>query len=335
MTDTSPNHYATAGFNEPVTAYMEYRYEKETDWQSMLDNGENLLWYYDKILDLASGSTSAVGTTLLPAGTRLTLVDRQTMQYYTYTTTGKEDFHKFKLTDMTAPGTDSASFAPVFICDLLELKAEEASNPTDGATYYVQETDHSKATVRVGADYYRKATDDDVKDSKVKRYKITVPSENDKPIVKERTESYYLTIQIPDTNDLSIVNNRLYAATMSRKEGTLPAVIKSDKTTDSSAYVVYNGVQQSLTISTNRIHNGADTGDTAMENGDGIKISLTGKLWLTEAGKSQFQSLGPSEVYHEFDVSLKKYLKEAAGISDVIGTENITYTYTVAKSDNE
>ena len=122
---------------------------------------------------------------------------------------------------------------------------------------------------------------------------------------------------------------------MSRKEGTLPAVIKSDKTTDSSAYVVYNGVQQSLTISTSRIHNGSDTGDTAMENGDGIKISLTSKLWLTEAGKSQFKSLGPSEVYHEFDVSLKKYLKEAAGISDVIGTENITYTYTVAKSDNK
>ena len=339
MTDTSPNHYATAGFNEPVTAYMEYRYEKETDWQSMLDNGENLLWHYDKILDLASGSTSVVGTTLLPAGTRLTLVDRQTMQYYTYTTTGTEDFHKFKLTDMTAPGTDSAGktspFAPVFICDLLELKAEEASNQTDGATYYVQETDPSKATVRVGADYYRKATDEEVKDSKVTKYKITVPSENGKPIVKERTESYYLTIQIPDTNDLSIVNNRLYAATMSRKEGTLPAVIKSDKTTDSSAYVVYNGVQQSLTISTNRIHNGADTGDTAMENGDGIKISLTGKLWLTEAGKSQFQSLGPSEVYHEFDVSLKKYLKEAVGISDVVGTENITYTYTVAKSDNK
>ena len=37
----------------------------------------------------------------------------------------------------------------------------------------------------------------------------------------------------------------------------------------------------------------------------------------------------------KFDVSLKKYLKEAVGISDVIGTENITYTYTVAKSDNE
>lgn len=56
MTDTDKNHYATAGFNEPVTAYMQYSYEKETDWQSMLDNGENLLWYYDKILDLAPGA---------------------------------------------------------------------------------------------------------------------------------------------------------------------------------------------------------------------------------------------------------------------------------------
>ena len=52
----------------------------------------------------------------------------------------------------------------------------------------MQETDPSKATVRVGADYYRKATDDDVKDSNVTKYKITVPSENG---VKERTESYY------------------------------------------------------------------------------------------------------------------------------------------------
>ena len=45
MTDTSRNHYATADFNEPLTALIEYSYEKETDWQSMLDNGENLLWY--------------------------------------------------------------------------------------------------------------------------------------------------------------------------------------------------------------------------------------------------------------------------------------------------
>ena len=149
-----------------------------------------------------------------------------------------------------------------------------------------------------------------------------------------RTEEYYLTIQIPEAKGLSIVNNRLYAAAMSRKEGTLPSVIKSDKDINSSAYVVYNGVRQSFSISTSRIHNGSAAGDTAMENGDGIRISLTGKMWLTEAGIAQFQSLGPSKVYHEFDVSLQKYLNNSM-MSDVIGTENVKYTYTFSTSDNK
>ena len=71
-----------------------------------------------------------------------------------------------------------------------------------------------------------------------------------------------------------------------------------------------------------------------MENGDGIKISLTGKMWLTETGVAQFQSLGPSEVYHEFDVSLQKYLNDNSTMSEVIGTENVKYTYTFSTSDN-
>lgn len=328
MTDMSKNHYATADFNEPLTALIEYSYEKETDWQSMLDNGENLLWYYDKVLNLASGSSG-----LLPEGTRLTLVDRQTKQYYIYTTDGNEDLHSFNLANMTVPGSTGQGqtpqkFAPVYICDLLGLKADLVSKPQDGTTYYVKETDPSKATVRIGSDYYRKAEE---KDKDAEKYRVTIPETDTFLNSQEWKEEYYLTIQIPKTDGVSIVNNRLYAATMSRKEGTLPAVIKSDKDVDSSAYVVYNGVQQTFSISTRRIHNGSPMGDTAMENGDGIKITLKGKLWLTEAGRAQFESLGPSEVYHEFDISLKKYLENAAGINGVIGTENIQYIYQFSK----
>lgn len=334
MTDTSRNHYATADFNEPLTALIEYSYEKETDWQSMLDNGENLLWYYDKVLDLASGSSGDTQK-LLPEGTRLTLVDRQTKQYYIYTTNGSEDLHSFNLANMTVPGSSGQGqtpqkFAPVYICDLLGLKAEQVLDLKDGTTYYVKETEPSKATVRIGADYYRKAEEND-KD--VEKYRMTISKTDTFLNSQEWKEEYYLTIQIPKTDGVSIVNNRLYAATMSRKEGTLPAVIKSDKDADSSAYVVYNGVQQTFSISTSRIHNGSPMGDTAMENGDGIKIKLTGKLWLTEAGRAQFKLLGPSEVYHEFDISLKKYLENAAGINGVIGTENIQYIYRFSKSD--
>lgn len=333
MNDKATNHYATADFNEPLTALIEYSYEKETDWQSMLDNGENLLWYYDKVLDLAWGTGDT--QKLLPEGTRLTLVDRQTKQYYIYTTGGNEDLHSFNLANMTVPGSTGQGqtpqkFAPVYICDLLGLKADPVSEPKDGTTYYVKETDPSKATVRIGADYYRKAEE---KDKDAEKYRMTIPETDTSLNSQEWKEEYYLTIQIPKTDGVSIVNNRLYAATMSRKEGTLPAVIKSDKDADSSAYVVYNGVQQTFSISTSRIHNGSPMGDTAMENGDGIKIKLTGKLWLTEAGRAQFKLLGPSEVYHEFDISLKKYLENAAGINGVIGTENIQYIYQFSKSD--
>ena len=334
MTDISRNHYATADFNEPLTALIEYSYEKETDWQSMLDNGENLLWYYDKVLDLASGSSGDTQK-LLPEGTKLTLVDRQTKQYYIYTTGGNEDLHSFNLANMTVPGSTSQGqtpqkFAPVYICDLLGLKADLVSEPKDGTTYYVKETDPFKATVRIDADYYRKAEE---KDKDAEKYRMTIPETDTSLNSQEWKEEYYLTIQIPKTDGVSIVNNRLYAATMSRKEGTLPAVIKSDKDADSSAYVVYNGVQQTFSVSTSRIHNGSPMGDTAMENGDSIKIKLTGELWLTEAGRTQFKLLGPSEVYHEFDISLKKYLEKAAGINGVIGTENIQYIYRFSKSD--
>lgn len=215
MTDTSSNHYATADFNEPLTALIEYSYEKETDWQSMLDNGENLLWYYDKVLELASGSSGNTQTqTLLPEGTRLTLVDRQTKQYYIYTTDGSEDLHSFNLANMTVPGSSGQGqtpqkFAPVYICDLLGLKADLVSESNDGTTYYVKETDPSKATVRIGADYYRKAEE---KDKDAEKYRVTIPETDTILNPQEWKEEYYLTIQIPKTDGVSIVNNRLYAA---------------------------------------------------------------------------------------------------------------------------
>ena len=317
-------HYATAGFDEPLTAYMEYNYDKDTDWQSMLDNGENLLWYYDKQLNLAEGSSADVGT-LLPAGTKLTLVDRQTTQYYTYTTVASEDVHSFDLSRLTAPD-GSSTFSPVYICDLLGLKAETADTGDSGSTYYVVESEKSKATIRIGNTYYRKAED---KDTGTK-YKITADSDL---TTKGCSESYYLTVQIPETKSVSVINNRLNYAAVTRKDGALPAAIKSDSKKSGSSYVIYNGVQQTLTVSTNRVHSGSDMADTVMENGDGIKIKLDSKLKLTEAGNGRFDKLGPSEFYHQFDIGLKEYIQNSSGSETIIGTENVKYVYTVSKGN--
>ena len=338
MGDTEvTNHYATADFGEPLTAYIEYTYEKETDWQAMLDNGENLLWYYDKTLDLASGSTATGTETLLPSGTRLTLVDKQTKQYYTYETTGKEDLHNFNLGQMTAPD-GTTSFAPVYICDLLELTVSDPiTDAKEGETYYVK-AEASNATVRVGTEYYRKAEDSD---ANAEKYRITIAQSSESgtsetETSKARVEGYYLTVQIPKTDGVSIVNNRLNYAPLSRKEGTLPASIKTETTsngasTSSSGYIVYTGVEQTLSVSTTRIHNGSSmNGDPIMENGDSIKITLESKLTLTETGREQFSKVGPAEVYHQFDINLKKYLSDNKGEYDVIGTEDVKYQYTLS-----
>ena len=315
-------HYATAGFDEPLTAYMEYSYDKDTDWQSMLDNGENLLWYYDKQLNLAEGSSADVGT-LLPAGTKLTLVDRQTTQYYTYTTVASEDVHSFDLSKLTAPD-GSTTFSPVYICDLLGLKAELAGTGDADSTYYVVESERTKATIRIGDTYYRKAEDKDIGT----KYKITADSDL---TTKGCSESYYLTVQIPES--VSVINNRLNYAAVTRKDGALPAAIKSDSKKSGSSYVIYNGVQQTLTVSTNRVHSGSDMADTVMENGDGIKIKLDSKLKLTKAGIGRFDKLGPSEFYHQLDIGLKEYIQNSSGSETIIGTENVKYVYTVLKGN--
>lgn len=327
MDDKATDHYATAGFDEPLTAYIEYSYEKDTNWQSMLDNGENLLWYYDKILDLASGSTAEAGKTLLPSGTRLTLVDRQTMQYYTYKTTGTEDLHKFDFAQMTTADGQTA-FRPVYICDLLDMTVSDpVTEEAEGTTYYVIENDPAKATVRVGTTYYRRAEEND-KDASKYRITITEASKSE-----ARSEGYYLSVQVPETAGYSVINNRLNYGAISRKEGTLPAKIKSDEKKSGSGYVVYNGVEQKFTVSTTRVHNGNIMGDTAMEDSDSIKINLESKLKLTEAGKDRFNKLGPSEVHHQFTINLKKYLQGKAEEYDVIGTEIVKYIYTFKNAD--
>lgn len=336
MNDEATNHYATAGFDEPLTAYIEYSYEKDTNWQSMLDNGENLLWYYDKVLDLASGSTEESGKKLLPTGTRLTLVDRQTMQYYTYTTTGEEDFHNFNLSKLQLPESNVASedknFKPVYICDLLGLTVTQAGSTEAAKTYYVKADSKDTATVRVGNEYYRKAEENDIKDEKATKYSIAI-SKNSSSEQEARKESYFLTIQVPANTEYSVINNRLNYSEIKRTKGTLPAVIKSEKNQSGSAYVIYDGVLQTFKIYTSRIHNDNIMDDTAMEDSDSIKINLESKLKLTEAGKDRFNKLGPSEVHHQFTINLKKYLQGKVEEYDVIGTEIVNYTYTFKKAD--
>ncbi len=162
---------------DQVTVLLSYVYDNGKtgspaieEWQNSIDNGDNLLWNFDKTIVVAVD-----GNEVLPAGTKLTLVDRNNrdkVYYATYDGSGSIPLSSF---------TDAAGnqYVKNALCDAMGLTAAEAD---DGL--FVQETDTAKATVRVGDTYYRPAADSEPGP----RYSITVGNDT-------LLEEYYLTIQ--------------------------------------------------------------------------------------------------------------------------------------------
>lgn len=162
---------------DQVTVLLSYVYDNGKtgspaieEWQNSIDNGDNLLWNFDKTIVVAVD-----GNEVLPAGTKLTLVDRNNrdkVYYATYDGSGFIPLSSF---------TDAANqpYEKNALCDAMGLKAAEAD---DGL--FVQETDTAKATIRVGDSYYRPAADSEPGP----RYSITVGNDT-------LLEEYYLTIQ--------------------------------------------------------------------------------------------------------------------------------------------
>lgn len=166
---------------DQVTVLLSYVYDNGKtgspaieEWQNSIDNGDNLLWNFDKKIVVAVD-----GNEVLPAGAKLTLVDRNNrdkVYYATYNGSGSIPLSSF---------TDAAGnqYVKNALCDAMGLKAEAAD---DGL--FVQETDTAKATVRILGNgkyvYYRLATEGDT----AQKYSITVGNDT-------LLEEYYLTIQ--------------------------------------------------------------------------------------------------------------------------------------------
>ena len=169
---------AVTTHGDQITVLLSYVYDNEktgdaaiAEWQNSIDNGDNLLWNFDKKIVLALDGNEG-----LPSGTRLTLVDRNNQDkvyYATYDGSGSISLNSF---------TDAAGqpYVKNALCDAMGLKAEAAA---DGLFVV---TDEANATVRVGDSYYRPAADSDTGT----RYSITVGN-------AALLEEYYLTIQTP------------------------------------------------------------------------------------------------------------------------------------------
>lgn len=199
-TDYNHSHYtdktklAFESFDAPVTTYFKYSYYKSAnEWEKMLNNGDSLLWSFDKKLYLIGDSATDSG--VLTDDTKLTLVDANNNDK-TYHSTASDA--KFNKTIGELDLTNISGFKPVTMNDvLLRYASVTAKESSDGTL--VEAADEATATVKTSdGKYYRPAGENETV-----TYKITVSANSDTPKNDNDemiiSENYYLTINIPET----------------------------------------------------------------------------------------------------------------------------------------
>lgn len=175
-TDFNHSHYtdktklAFESFDAPVTTYFKYSYYKSAnEWEKMLNNGDGLLWSFDKKLYLIGDNATDSG--VLTDDTKLTLVDANNNDK-TYHSTASDA--KFNKTTGELDLTNISGFKPVTMNDvLLRYASVTAKESSDGTL--VEADDEATATVKTSdGKYYRPAGENETG-----AYKITVSANSD------------------------------------------------------------------------------------------------------------------------------------------------------------
>ena len=271
---------------DQVTVLLSYVYDNGktgspaiAEWQNSIDNGDNLLWNFDKKIVVARD-----GNNDLPTGTKLTLVDRNNRDrayYATYDGSGIIPLNSFK---------DAAEqpYEKNALCDAMGLEAKKDDNGL-----FVT-TDKATATVRVGETYYRLAADSDTD-----RYSITVGN-------AALLEEYYLTIQTPaNSEELSNVKIQCEASLKNETGDTmLPnKFIEADsqhpytRNNAENRILFGNFFQQTVTVTTNTPEEISDANNT-------INATLTVAInYKSDAWKKLFDPYAKSiQLYQRFEL---------------------------------
>ena len=272
---------------DQVTVLLSYVYDNGktgspaiAEWQNSIDNGDNLLWNFDKKIVVARD-----GNNDLPTGTKLTLVDRNNRDrayYATYDGSGIIPLNSFK----DAAGQPYEKNA---LCDAMGLEAKKDDNGL-----FVT-TDKATATVRVGETYYRPAADSDTDT----RYSITVGN-------AALLEEYYLTIQTPaNFEELSNVKIQCEASLKNETGDTmLPnKFIEADsqhpytRNNAENRILFGNFFQQTVTVTTNTPEEISDANNT-------INATLTVAInYKSDAWKERFAPYAQSiQLYQRFEL---------------------------------
>lgn len=330
-TDYNHSHYtdktklAFESFDAPVTTYFKYSYYKSAnEWEKMLNNGDSLLWRFDKKLYLIGDN--AIDSGVLTDDTKLTLVDANNNDK-TYHSTASDA--KFNKTTGELDLTNISGFKPVTMNDvLLRYASVTAKESSDGT---LVEADEAAATVKTSdGKYYRPAGE-----AETGTYKITVSANSDTPKNDNDemiiSESYYLTITIPETgSSKKVIKNfvNYYSGNTSRKlNGNLPTHLVDSNT---GTYVIANFFKQEVSVD-------AHDPEEITASNNFIHATMTSKISIDQSLRDTFNGYKSDDfnMYQAFKFSMKNFDENDAGANArIIAGTSVNVDYSILNSSD-
>lgn len=330
-TDYNHSHYtdktklAFESFDAPVTTYFKYSYYKSAnEWEKMLNNGDSLLWSFDKKLYLIGDNAADSG--VLTDDTKLTLVDANNNDK-TYHSTASDA--KFNKTTGELDLINISGFKPVTMNDvLLRYASVTAIESSDGT---LVEADEAKATVKTSdGKYYRPAGE-----GETGTYKITVSANSDTPKNDNDemiiSESYYLTITIPESgSSKKVIKNfvNYYSGNTSRKlNGNLPTHLVDSNT---GTYVIANFFKQEVSVD-------AHDPEEITASNNFIHATMTSKISIDPSLRDTFNGYKSDDfnMYQAFKFSMKSFDENDAGANaKIIAGTSVNVDYSILNSSD-
>lgn len=334
-TDYNHSHYtdktklAFESFDAPVTTYFKYSYYKSAnEWEKMLNNGDSLLWSFDKKLYLIGDN--AIDSGVLTDDTKLTLVDANNNDK-TYHSTASDA--KFNKTIGELDLTNISGFKPVTMNDvLLRYASVTAKESSDGTL--VETADEATATVKTSdGKYYRPAGE-----AETGTYKITVSAnidtpknDNDEMII---SENYYLTINIPEKgSSKKVIKNfvNYYSGNKPRKlNGNIPTNLVQVTNNDTGAYVIANFFTQLVSVT-------AHDPEEITASNNFIHATMTSKISIDRSLRDTFNGYKSDDfnMYQAFKFSMKNFDENDAGANaKIIAGTSVNVDYSILNSSD-
>lgn len=334
-TDYNHSHYtdktklAFESFDAPVTTYFKYSYYKSAnEWEKMLNNGDSLLWSFDKKLYLIGDNATDSG--VLTDDTKLTLVDANNNDK-TYHSTASDA--KFNKTTGELDLTNISGFKPVTMNDvLLRYASVTAKESSDGTL--VEADDEAIATVKTSdGKYYRPAGE-----AETGTYKITVSANSDTPKNDNDemiiSENYYLTINIPETgSSKKVIKNfvNYYSGNKPRKlNGNIPTNLVQVTNNDTGAYVIANFFTQLVSVT-------AHDPEEITASNNFVRATMTSKISIDPSLRDTFNGYKSDDfnMYQAFKFSMKSFDENDAGANaKIIAGTSVNVDYSILNSSD-